>query len=870
MWRLPTAERFRSQIDPKRFAILEACIIGLVSGLAAVLLQDGIGWLGSWRIRLATEFPALIALPLIGLIGGLIAGWLIENFASDAAGSGIPQVKAALAQFPVALDLQVAFVKLLSGIATLGAGLSLGRQGPTVQIGAALASQLSYWFPTAPDHRRQMIAAGAGAGLAAGFNAPIAGVLFIVEELLHDLSGLTLGTAILSSFIGAVVARVLGGQSWFLNLDQVVSDTTFSVPEIPFYIILGALAGVLGAFFNRSLMASMNFNRRISRLGMPLRIGLAGCLCGLVISQLPTIFQDNTGLRGLLGGGTLGWQMAAIAFIVQFALTLVAYGSGAPGGLFAPSLILGAALGHLVGLSHASIFGTEVTTTYALVGMGAFFGAVSRVPVTGIVIIFEITTDFNLVLPLMISSVVANLAAEAISQGSVYDLLLERQGIQLQADASEKSRSMLDTLTAADIMERRVETLPQTLPLDQALTLFANSHHRGFPIVSETGLVGIVTRTDLNVWQQQNLDATTTLQDVMTPHPLVVNPKATLNEVLYWLNRSNISRLPVTEGRKLVGIITRADIIRAESEQITGEQYHQGTSGQPSYQVYRTRGPATGRGRLLVALSNPETADLLLRLAIAIARERDYELECVRIIVVARNCLPSETPVRTSQAQRLLRRAVRYGQRAQISVHTQIRVAHDVAQTILEIEKQRHIDLILMGWQGKPTTGQVINRSVQTVLRKAVSNVLVVKSPHGQGAKQWDRWLVPISSGPNIQQAIQLLPALTAHSPNSDIRLCQIYTPTDALPHTSLINRYVDFLDHRLSGNVLGTQICAQNVAEAIVDLANRQQFDVIVLGASQVHLWKQVLMGSIPDAIATTTDRAVILVRGRGTTAVS
>lgn len=229
----------RHLTQSSRFAIIEACLIGLISGLAAVALQDGIGWLGGLRISLANQFHSPLMLPLIGVIGGLTAGLLIETIAPDAKGSGIPQVKAALAQFPIALNWQVALVKLVSGITALGTGLPLGRQGPTVQLGAALAAQLSYWFPTAPNHRQQMIAAGAGAGLAAGFAAPIAGVLFIVEELLHDLSGLTLGTAILSSFIGAVVAHVLGGQNLSISFEQVTTATSFSVPEIPFLFCWG-------------------------------------------------------------------------------------------------------------------------------------------------------------------------------------------------------------------------------------------------------------------------------------------------------------------------------------------------------------------------------------------------------------------------------------------------------------------------------------------------------------------------------------------------------------------------------------------------------------------------------------------------------
>ena len=422
--------KFSHLMHAKRFAILEACLIGFVSGLAAVLLQSGIGWLGGWRVQLGSLSPW--NLPLIGLIGGIIAGGLVERFAPEAGGSGVPQVKAALAKFPIALDGRVALVKLISSITALGSGLTLGRQGPTVQLGAALAAQFSYWFPTAPDHRRQMIAAGAGAGLAAGFHAPIAGVLFIIEELLHEMSGLTLGTAILSSFIGAVIAQQWGDPSLFIYLSQVAAQTSFTVSELPFYIGLGALAGFLAAVFNRGLLLSVTLNETWLKLGLPWRVGLAGCVCGLVIALLPSVFQDNTGLRVLLGSGTAGGQLAALAFVVQFGLTLIAYGAGAPGGLFAPSLVLGAALGNLIGLLETQWLGAGMPVTYALVGMGAFFGAVSRVPVTGIVIIFEMTRDFDVVLPLMISSVVAYLVAEQVSQHSIYDLLLQRQGIDLQ------------------------------------------------------------------------------------------------------------------------------------------------------------------------------------------------------------------------------------------------------------------------------------------------------------------------------------------------------------------------------------------------------------------------------------------------------
>ncbi|MGA0198618.1 MAG: chloride channel protein, partial [Prochlorotrichaceae cyanobacterium] len=203
--------RWRSQVlqqlglNPKETAVLEACLIGLVSGVAAVLLKQSVGILGTLRVR-QVEL-GWVWLPLIGALGGFLAGWLSQTFAVETTGSGIPQVKAALARVPQALNLRVAGVKLLSTLLVMGSGMSLGRQGPTVQIGAALAGEMRHWVPTSPDHRRQMIAAGAAAGLAAGFNAPLAGVMFVIEELLQDLSSLTLGTAIIASFMGAMVSR---------------------------------------------------------------------------------------------------------------------------------------------------------------------------------------------------------------------------------------------------------------------------------------------------------------------------------------------------------------------------------------------------------------------------------------------------------------------------------------------------------------------------------------------------------------------------------------------------------------------------------------------------------------------------------------
>jgi chloride channel protein, CIC family len=856
-------ERLLRWFQPQRFTLIEACLIGLVSGLAAVFLQQGIGVLGTWRLGWAEDRNAPLVLASMGAIGGFIAGWLIERFAPEASGSGIPQVKAALAQFPTRLNIQVAWVKLVSGIVALGSGLSLGRQGPTVQLGAALAAQFSYWFPTAPAHRKQMIAAGAGAGLAAGFNTPLAGVLFIVEELLRDLSGLTLGTAILSSFIGAVVARVLGGQSLSVNFSDMAVQTSFKVIEIPFYILLGILTGLFGGFFNRSLVASLNLNQRLLPfLGLPGRIALAGLVNGACLGLLPKAFQNNAGLWGWISSGEVSWSVAIIAFAVQFGLSVIAFGAGTPGGVFAPSLVMGASLGVLVGTLEVATLGAGPAITYSLVGMGAFFGAVSRVPFTGIVIIFEMTTDFNLVLPLMISSVMAYIIAERVSPGSLYELLLKRQGIDLATAVDAPVQQTLDRLTASDIMQRRVETLEIDLSIQDAKKAFARSHHRGFPVLERGRLVGILTQTDLTGQKMTNLAETVAIREIMTAQPVTVAPKDTLSHVLYTLNRFEVSRLPVVESRKLVGIITRADIIRAESAQVTGESQHLSAFPDPSYLVYQTQAPATGQGRILVPLANPETAEVLLRLAVAIARDRNYELECVHIIQLPRNRQLSETPVRTTEGRRLLQRAIRYGQRHQVPVHTQIRIGHDIAQTLLEIENQRYIDLILMGWQGStPTTEKLLGNTVDVIVRQAASAVLLIKWPKRASNMQLKRWLIPVSGGPNVAKAIQWLPALTqACSADPELYLCQVKSPRS--DYQPVLQSYIEQLNSRCRGVVRGTTLYHDNVSEAILDVAQGLPADVILVGASRENLLTQVFKGSIPDTLARESDCAICLVR--------
>lgn len=851
-------------LSPKQLAILEACLIGLVAGLSAVMLKQSIGWLGGWRIQLASQLPAWIVLPMIGAIGGFLSGFLIERFAPEAAGSGIPQVKAALGYIPIALNLRVAIVKIASTILALGSGLALGRQGPTVQIGAAIAGQISQWLPNSPENRRQLIAAGAAAGLAAGFNAPIAGVLFVIEELLHDVSSLTLGTAIISSFIGGVVSRILGGQ----NLNPSSNQVQFFAQEIPFLLLLGLIVGVFAALFNNSVIVVTKWNRQTFKMALSWRIAIAGCLSGMAIAMLPSDFRDSAGLQLFLANGQSDWLVTVGTFVVRFALTLIACSAETSGGLFVPSLILGAALGSLVGnLEHAWL-GMGTPATYALSGMGAFFGAVAKVPITAFVIVFEITMDFNIILPLMITSAIAYLCSEKYAPSSLYTRLLGLKGIHLQSEAV--TEGLWDGLRAADVMQREVETLPDRMSIDEAIQTFARSRHRGFPVLAGDNLVGIITQIDLAKAGERNLSGDMPISQIYTQKLIAVAPEESLSQVLYLLSYYKLSRLPVIERHKLIGIITRSDILRAQAQRLRGVSSQ---TTKPSYLVYQRRGTATGKGRLLLPLSNPQSAVYMLEMALAIAKERNYELECLHVIHLDRHLSLSETPVDLNLSLALFHTASVAAELMQVPMHSQVRIAHDIGHAIAEVAADRHTDLLAIGWHGYPDSPErILGDTVDIVIGQVDCDVMLVKfsdrlqnsNPFNREFKKdcisFDRWLVPVAEGQNTEQALLLLSGLINLSAYPEIYLCQVFSPDSKGNGSELLDKYAASLYNSMRYSVGKISICSKSTADAIVDLANQQRSDVIMLGACGESFLQQILHGNIPETIARNSDRTIII----------
>lgn len=859
------SQHFGRNSISERYALMEACLIGFFSGLSALLLKSGIGWLGGYRLKCADSWGAIVALPLFGMVLGAIAGLLLEKVSPHAAGGGISQVKASLARFSVPLSFKIAITKIVGTILVLGGGLTLGRRGPTVHIGAALAAELTRFVPTSPEHRRQMIAAGAAAGLAAGFNTPIAGVLFVIEELMRDISGLTLETAIVASFTGAVVSLVL--QSPNKELPQTLlqlDNIQFTTVEIPFYLILGIIAGILGAIFNRSILLSVRFNRRW-KVPYYWRLGIAGLVSGIIVALLPAFFRDNSGLREILITGELNWQATALAFIAHFILTIIAAGSGAMGGLFAPALVMGSALGYLIGDLASFFHHIPSESTYALVGMGAFFTGVVRVPVTAIVIVFELNANFNLVLPLMITCAVAYLSAETFYRGSLYHHLLKEMGMELSEEHIPQRSNFLSDLTAANVMQSQVESLPANLPIETLLQMMSKSHHRGFPVIHNGCLVGIITQSDLEKapTKTQRLLA----KDIMTRKPITVKPTASLSDVLYLLNRYKLSRLPVVEGNKLVGIITRTDIIRAEVDKLRADTLFK---PQPSYTCYKTRSPATGKGRILVPIAPDDDEHTLFTIASSLAIYYEYELEFMQVRKIRRSQEPRTCYVNWEDARVMMQRLEKMGKQANIPVHTEVIITYDRTSAILEVIQKRHISFLLIGWkQNESGQDNVFSHLIDNLIKKAHCELILVKFGkqkqfYPYRLNSHHTCIVPMAGGPNAHEGLKLLPALLSIYEQNlpSIWLAKVFSPKETELDCHDLDLAADNLFKKIKTTINPLCIRSHSVVNALSYLAKEENCNLLILGASGESLLQQALHGNIPMAIASKLDTTVIIVR--------
>jgi len=369
----------------------------------------------------------LLLVALFAVLGAL-AGWMTDRFAPEGAGSGIPHVKGVLQRGLVMRWQRLIPVKFVGGLSALGAGMSLGREGPTVQMGAAISEALAQRFHLTPHVRRALIAAGAGAGLTAAFNAPLAGFVFVLEELHVELGALTYATGLIATVASNLVMQVGLGARPVLD----IGDVPLLPPQqLWLFACLGLLCGLLGVLFNRGIVSSLDaFGGWQNK-----RRWLHGTLAGVAVAVVAWGFPDAIGggehtAERLLSSGfsiTDPLRYFALLLVLKFFLTLVCYGSGVPGGVFAPLLAIGAALGAFVGYSLEPLFpGLAIVRPLAMAGMvGTFTGSI-RVPVTGIILIIEMTSSQHHLLEYTVTALAAYLVGTWLRDRPLYDALLER------------------------------------------------------------------------------------------------------------------------------------------------------------------------------------------------------------------------------------------------------------------------------------------------------------------------------------------------------------------------------------------------------------------------------------------------------------
>jgi CIC family chloride channel protein len=437
----PEATTGLKAVEVKRRHILpKALVVGLVAGLIASVFRIALQFCELGRIGWIQHLEGaegLLAAVGVGAAGSGLGLWLVRRFSPETAGSGIPDLKSVVMGEKELHWKRVLPVKFISGVVGIGAGLTLGREGPTVQMGGATGLMVSTWFRVkhGEGERRALISAGAAAGLAAAFNAPLAGLIFVLEELNGNFTPVVFVASFLAAVTADVVCRVVTGETPVFAMHGMPGP---SLHALPVSALLGVFAGLAGVAFNRSLLLSLDLFERL-RKWPPFAVGAcAGAFVGLAAWIYPAVSGSGALLseRSLSGGIAVQWML--VLLVARFVLTMVSYGSGASGGIFAPLLVLGSVGGLALGAGvHAVLPGwAAYPETFAVIGMGALFTSTVRAPLTGIVLMTELTGKYDFMLPLLVSCFVAYGIAEALGDRPIYEALRERSALPRGGPAS--------------------------------------------------------------------------------------------------------------------------------------------------------------------------------------------------------------------------------------------------------------------------------------------------------------------------------------------------------------------------------------------------------------------------------------------------
>ena len=431
--------------------------IGLLAGATSAFFDQGIIWLGEWRLQYIASFSDsyiplwLVAIPISSAMAGL-AFYLTHRFAPEAGGSGIPEIEGAMEGMRPVRWRRVLPVKFFGGLLALGSGMALGREGPSVQLGANVGRMISDIFKVNKVDSQALLAAGAAAGLAAAFNAPLAGIMFVIEEMRSQFNYSLTSTK--SVFMSAVMATM--AMRLITSQEAVVQVTSYSHPDLMslwLYLVLGFCFGVIGILFNKMILKTLDLYLFIHKgqrwRFVAIGLFLGGLFGALSICEPSIVFGGLELIPDIEGGHYFAAGLMAI-FLFRIVTTLLSFSSGAPGGVFAPTLALGTVFGMLFGVGAHALFPSIVTEagTFAIAGMGGLFAATVRAPITGILLVIEMTSNYEMILPLIVTCLGATMVAQTLGGRPIYTQLLERtMRLSMRQKRQEKIRKAMNRLS---------------------------------------------------------------------------------------------------------------------------------------------------------------------------------------------------------------------------------------------------------------------------------------------------------------------------------------------------------------------------------------------------------------------------------------
>ncbi len=567
-----------SRLLPRRFVTnpaytdllqaLGATIIGLASAAGVLFFKQTIRWIYALSFEdlggYLTSHIGRWGIALVPVLGGVIVGIIRHFWLSEERRHGVSAVMEAVALAGGRIRYQQTPLKALASAISLGMGASVGPEDPSVQIGASVGSFLGQKAHVSDQKTRVFVGAGVAAGIATAFNAPIAGVFFAVEIISGEFFASSFGMMVLSAVMAAVLTRAVVG-----------SMPAFHVPlyayhgpiELIFYLGLGLVAAPVAVFYIQAIYWAHDFFHEL-RWPRWLTPVLVGALLGLVGVYFPQILGDSYEAVGdILAGRNLIVSLLLLLVVLKIAFTALSLGAGFIGGVFAPSLFLGAALGGAYGAAMNSIFpGLGLSpSAFALVGMAAVLAGTVRAPVTAIMLLFEMTDDYRIVLPLMFAVTISILISQIFQPESVYTLSLVRDGIRLERG---RDVDVLEAIKVREVMEKLPATVSANLSLRTVAAMFDQFHVHGLPVVDDEGrLIGIITLQDVQRAAEKdpaNLDKP--VGEFCQRHLIVVHPDDSIKEALYQMSAHGIGRLPVVDPvhpDRLIGWINRSSILRA-------------------------------------------------------------------------------------------------------------------------------------------------------------------------------------------------------------------------------------------------------------------------------------------------------------------